>query len=167
MIKLIITEIQACDTQKELYRFVYPVSDVTRKGDKKVGRRNVFGNVSLRSGATGLTGRPQPWRWWLRWWWWWWWWSSSSSSSSSSSPPHLREGITVVRYTIVMILLYILIKYRGKFQWRSRWKKTFLSCNLLLCVYGFTFSWWPYRKYYSHHKRGRKVRLLEVNEWMA
>jgi len=34
-----------------------------------------------------------------------------------------------------MILLYILIKYRGKFQWHSGWKKTFLSCNLLYaCV---------------------------------
>jgi hypothetical protein len=42
MTELIITEIQACDTQKDWYRFVNAASDDTRKGDKIYGRRKMW-----------------------------------------------------------------------------------------------------------------------------
>jgi hypothetical protein len=42
MTELIITEIQACDTQNDFYRFVHPASDDTPKGNKIYGRRKML-----------------------------------------------------------------------------------------------------------------------------
>ena len=93
------------------------VMALTRNGDKNLVVGNCGGDVSPLNRASEVTGRPQPLTMIVK--------TMISSSSSSSQPPHLREGITIVRYTTVMIPLYILIKYRGKFQWRWRWKKSF------------------------------------------